>query len=126
ARDPGGRGAPAPARLRAVPELRLSGRARLHALPELPPAPEGPVRQLPAAAGPDLVDLPVLRDRGPGHRADADAPPAPPARGRVRRDRRVRHPVRRLTSPGPGPTSDTASSSPGARPRSRTAPWCVL
>ena len=65
--DAGGGSAPAPARPRPVPALRLSDRAGLHPLPELPAQAEGAVRELLQAAGPGVDDLPVLRDgRAPG------------------------------------------------------------
>ena len=47
------------------PALRLSDRARVRALPELPAQAQGALRELCQAAGPGVDDLPLLRDRGP-------------------------------------------------------------
>ncbi len=70
----------------AVPPLRLSRRARLHPLPELPAQAQGALRELLAPARPGVDDLPLLRGRRARHRATALAPAAqhPRARGRAR------------------------------------------
>ena len=61
--DAGRRGAPAQLDHGAVPALRLSDRARLHPLPELPAQAQGALRQLLAPARPGVDDLPLLRGR---------------------------------------------------------------
>ena len=89
-----------------LPVLRLRGREELPALPELPAAAQGAVRDLRQAARPALEDLPVLRGRGrPGAARRGGARRAP---GRASRGGR------------------RAAGAPGSRPRTRepTAARC--
>ena len=69
----------------AVPVLRPRGREGVPALPELHAQAEGPVHELRQAAGPDLEDLPVLRDRDRRLDRRRTAPPPQPAARRSRR-----------------------------------------
>ena len=99
ARDAGRRGAPAAARLPALPALRVRGQGRLPALPELHAQAQGPLHELRQGRGPVVAAVPVLRGRdGRRHVADQAAERRRRRRAaRPRTSRRSSRPLRAAT-----------------------------
>ena len=103
-----------------LPALRLRGRARVPALPQLPAPAQGAVRHLRQAAGPALEDLPVLRGRGGRQagpaRARREQSQQPPAPGATSPAARRRRPTARLAAASGRPRSGATAPARARRP----------